>query len=205
MTVIIYPPILLPGMSVIKEGDSREKARPRVENRQTICLLKRSSGMFTRRGPHWHRSSSCSDTEIVTHLAVDLLCLNVVENIVRIGANADLEWICCHYLFFFVCFVPLFFLSSAQAHIVRVWVDLHMCIRALWVGAGALLGSWLSLWRPSSSLSAARSRSRGGPASALFFLFYFHRASRIFTLMFTVSHWHRWAQLRGNSGSLPLL
>lgn len=61
-----------------------------------------------------------------------------MENIVRIRASADLQWICCYcFLFFFLS--PFIFLS-AQAHIVRVWVDLHMCIHVLWVGAGHCWG-----------------------------------------------------------------
>ena len=36
-----------------------------------------------------------------------------------------------------------------------MWVDLHMCIHACWVGVGARPGSWRALWTPSSSLFAA--------------------------------------------------
>lgn len=41
--------------------------------------------------------------------------------------------------------------NAALAHCLCVWAELHMCIHVCWVGAGAQLGSWLSLWTPSSS------------------------------------------------------
>lgn len=41
--------------------------------------------------------------------------------------------------------------NAALAHSLCVWAEFHMCIHVCWVGAGAQLGSWLSLWTPSSS------------------------------------------------------
>lgn len=48
--------------------------------------------------------------------------------------------------------MPLLFCNTLP---LCVWVDLHMCIHACWVGAGARPESWLTLWTPSSNLFAA--------------------------------------------------
>lgn len=89
--------------------------------------------------PPWHRSSACSDTEMVTHLSWDLhfLCCNRGGKYCQ---NLCQCWFTVNMLLLLLVFFPLFIFLSAQAHIVWVWVDLHMCIHVLWVGAGHCWG-----------------------------------------------------------------
>lgn len=71
--------------------------------------------------------------------------------------------------------------NAALAHSLCVWAELHMCIHVCWVGAGAQLGSWLSLWTPSSSFFTSHCKTSPyqtpkllisvSGSSALFFLF----------------------------------
>lgn len=79
--------------------------------------------------PLWHRGLSRNNTEIVTCLFWDLkfLWLNMVENVVRIRASADLLWICC--CCFLGVFFPLFFFQHKPTLCVCGWTCIcaYMC------------------------------------------------------------------------------